>query len=173
MRSCSSTTSVTCLNVANFSFVFLTQSIMTIDAFLRNIAISTQLNRRSFFASVDGVVGGTPYSCFFTFNLSFFFFTILVLCIVECSNTPQRKGDEMQLQRATAVCVYDIIRASVTGLVLCASCLCALCFFVPRNQEVKEYSCERPDGVGKAPLLDAAARNGADSSTFSVSTWWL
>ena len=29
------------------------------------------------------------------------------------------------------------------------------------------------DGVGKAPLLDAAAQNGVNSSTLSGATWWL
>ena len=27
--------------------------------------------------------------------------------------------------------------------------------------------------MGKAPLLNAAAQNGVNSSTISVSTWWL
>ena len=45
--------------------------------------------------------------------------------------------------------------------------------FRPTSLRGEEYCCERPDGVGKAPLLDAAVRNGVGSCTFSVAVWRL
>ena len=52
----------------------------------------------------------------------------------------------------------------------CVRRLCALCF----SSQVTEYCCEKPDGVGKAPLLDdAAVQNGVNSSNLPFATKWL
>ena len=79
----------------------------------------------------------------------------------------------MQLQGATAVCVFDMVCACVTALVFIACVVCMPFVFRPTALRGTGHCCERPDCVGKAPLLDAAVQNGVDSSTFSVSTWWL
>ena len=58
----------------------------------------------------------------------------------------------------------------------CARIVCVVWIpfvFRPTSPGGKECCCERPEGVGKAPLLDAAVRNGVGSSTVSVSTWRL
>ena len=74
-----------------------------------------------------------------------------------------------QLEGATAVCVYDIICVSAT--VVCVVCMPFV--FRPTSLRGGGSCCERPDGVGKAPLLDAAAQNVVDSSTRGgCRGWW-
>ena len=51
----------------------------------------------------------------------------------------------------------------------CARIVCVPFGFRPTSPRGKEYCCEKPGGVGKALLPDAAEQNGVDSSTFPVS----
>ena len=73
MRFSSSTTSVTFFECGRSSLCIfgpeLAQSIMAVDPFSSNIAVSTQLNRRSFLAGVDGSVGEAQYPWYFAFSV--------------------------------------------------------------------------------------------------------
>ena len=71
------------LNMTSFLSFLLSHSIMTMYPFIGNIAVSTQLNRWSFFANVDGSIRRPHYPWFFCFVL-LFLSPILVLCTVEC-----------------------------------------------------------------------------------------
>ena len=57
---------------------------MAVDPFSRNITVSTELNRRPFFAGVNGNVGRPRILDTLSPVFSFFFLPSLVLCIVEC-----------------------------------------------------------------------------------------
>ena len=59
------------LNMANFTFILLSHSKMTIDPFFSNVAVSTHLNCCSFGASVEGGIRRAHYSWFFTFSFPF------------------------------------------------------------------------------------------------------